>query len=203
MLFQFHQSWPQAPTLYPLAAGALIDTHIQSSLRFKPYSHSTALRVNTQFLVLTTRSPWHLSPSTPARPVFSATPLFTGLLPGLRPVEPPSWTPFLHKSSVQAGPLASHFASTMSTHRSGLDSVVPGPGPTSLLPGIKPHLLPKGVWGLAACHPKANKEARLVERKVCSISDASNWYGGRMNICPKADSHPTPQRRQTVGQELL
>ena len=34
------------------------------------------------------------------------------------------------------------------------------------------------VWkGLAAYHPKANKQARLVERKVCFISDAGNWGG--------------------------
>ena len=30
-------------------------------------------------------------------------------------------------------------------------------------------------WDLGACHSKAVKEARLVERKVCFISDASNW----------------------------
>ena len=29
--------------------------------------------------------------------------------------------------------------------------------------------------GPAACLSKANKQARLVERKVCFISDASNW----------------------------
>ena len=29
--------------------------------------------------------------------------------------------------------------------------------------------------GPAACHSKANKQAKLVERKVCFISDASNW----------------------------
>ena len=33
-------------------------------------------------------------------------------------------------------------------------------------------------WGLAACCSKANKQARLVERKVCFISDARNC-GGR------------------------
>ena len=30
-------------------------------------------------------------------------------------------------------------------------------------------------WDLGACHSKAIKEARLVERKVCFILDASNW----------------------------
>ena len=37
-------------------------------------------------------------------------------------------------------------------------------------------------WGPAARGSKANKEARLVERKVCFISDAGNgggWGGGR------------------------
>ena len=44
--------------------------------------------------------------------------------------------------------------------------------------------------GLAAHHPKANKQATLVERKVCFISDAGNMgKGGRVvDICPKADS---------------
>ena len=31
------------------------------------------------------------------------------------------------------------------------------------------------LGGPAACHSKANKQAKLVERKVCFISDASNW----------------------------
>ena len=30
------------------------------------------------------------------------------------------------------------------------------------------------MWSLAACWSKANKHARLVERKVCFITDASN-----------------------------
>ena len=35
--------------------------------------------------------------------------------------------------------------------------------------------------GLAGRHSKANKEASLVERKVCFILDASNWWGkGRL-----------------------
>ena len=33
------------------------------------------------------------------------------------------------------------------------------------------------VWGLAACLPKANKQARLMKRKVCFISDTSHWKG--------------------------
>ena len=35
-------------------------------------------------------------------------------------------------------------------------------------------LLPKEAVDLAACHSKANKQARLVERKVCFISHAGN-----------------------------
>ena len=34
------------------------------------------------------------------------------------------------------------------------------------------------VGGLAVHHSKANKQARLVERKVCFISDAGNWGTG-------------------------
>ena len=47
----------------------------------------------------------------------------------------------------------------------------------------------------AACHSKASKQARLVERKVCFISDAGNWAGGRRvaDICPKTDSTPDKQ----------
>ena len=46
------------------------------------------------------------------------------------------------------------------------------------------------VVGLAAYLSKANKQARLVERKVCFISDASNWWG-RVDTCFKGDS-PNP-----------
>ena len=52
-------------------------------------------------------------------------------------------------------------------------------------------LLQKGVWSLAACHSRANKQARLVERKVCFISDIGNcgWVGrGRLDIRPKVNS---------------
>ena len=51
------------------------------------------------------------------------------------------------------------------------------------------------VWGLAACCSKANKQARLVERKVCFISDVDNWRGRVADVCPKADS-PTPTGNQ-------
>ena len=47
--------------------------------------------------------------------------------------------------------------------------------------------LPKGcVWGLTACHSKVKKQARLVETKVCFISDAGNWGGRVVDMCPKA-----------------
>ena len=43
-------------------------------------------------------------------------------------------------------------------------------------------------WGEAACRSKANKEDRLVERKVCFILDASNCgRGGQMPV-----QRPTP-----------
>ena len=42
-------------------------------------------------------------------------------------------------------------------------------------------LLCKQKWGLAAHFSKANKEARLAERKVCFILDASNQgMGGHL-----------------------
>ena len=52
-------------------------------------------------------------------------------------------------------------------------------------------------WDLGACHSKAVKEARLVERKVCFISDASNWglEGRGADFYPKDNPphspHPT------------
>ena len=55
--------------------------------------------------------------------------------------------------------------------------------------------------GLAACHSKALKEARLVERKVCFILDASNprvGVGGRTPV-----QRPTaPPRWQPVGKSF-
>ena len=36
-------------------------------------------------------------------------------------------------------------------------------------------MLPQGVWCSVACCSKANKQARLVEKKVCFISDAGKW----------------------------
>ena len=48
-------------------------------------------------------------------------------------------------------------------------------------------VLPKGVQGLAAHCSKANKQARLMEREVCFISDAGN-LAGRADICPKANT---------------
>ena len=51
-------------------------------------------------------------------------------------------------------------------------------------------LLLKGmcVWVPAAHCSKANKQARLVERKVWFISGAGNCGGRVADICPKADS---------------
>ena len=49
--------------------------------------------------------------------------------------------------------------------------------------------------GPAAGCSKVNKQAKLVERKVCFISDASNWEAGDgvwtvADVCSKADSPP-------------
>ena len=58
-------------------------------------------------------------------------------------------------------------------------------------------VLPKGV-GSGCSLPQSQNQARLVERKVCFISDASNWRKGtgRADICPKTNS---PLPRQSVG----
>ena len=39
-------------------------------------------------------------------------------------------------------------------------------------------VLLKSMWDMAACCLKANKQARLVESKVCFFSDSGNWQGG-------------------------
>ena len=56
-----------------------------------------------------------------------------------------------------------------------------------------------GVWLLAA--QKANKQARLVERKVCFISDAGNWGGGWQTSVQRLTPHHPPW--EPVGQEVL
>ena len=42
-------------------------------------------------------------------------------------------------------------------------------------------LVTESVWDPAARHSKADKQAKLMERKACFISDASSWgLGGNM-----------------------
>ena len=54
------------------------------------------------------------------------------------------------------------------------------------------------VVGPAACLSKANKQPQLVGRKVCFISDASNWWE-REDTCFKANSpNPTWQAGVTA-----
>ena len=62
-------------------------------------------------------------------------------------------------------------------------------------------LLQKGVWSLAACHSRAKKQARLVERKVCFISDIGNceWGWGECTTIQRL----IPPHWQPVGQELF
>ena len=61
------------------------------------------------------------------------------------------------------------------------------------------------MWDPAACCSKANKQTRLVERKVCLILDAGNWEWGWVADIPKADCPPPWQEggesfyRQTRG----
>ena len=50
------------------------------------------------------------------------------------------------------------------------------------------------LGGLAVHCSKANKQARLVERKMCFTSDADSCGGRVANICPKADSLPLTSR---------
>ena len=71
------------------------------------------------------------------------------------------------------------------------------PGQNSGVGSLKPSLIWKSYQKsvcdlLAARCSKANKQPRLVERKVCFISDAGNWGQGRVDICPKADSRLPP-----------
>ena len=43
------------------------------------------------------------------------------------------------------------------------------------------------MWGLAARCSKANKQARLVERRFCLISDVSNCGGEGQLVYPKVN----------------
>ena len=54
--------------------------------------------------------------------------------------------------------------------------------------------------GPAAHYSNANKEASLVERKVCFISEASNGGGvwWEEDACPKPNSSPLSTRRQEL-----
>ena len=59
-----------------------------------------------------------------------------------------------------------------------------------LLPKKKKNCYQKSVLGPTAPGSKAHKQARLVERKVCFISDAGDWgLGSRVvDVCPNTDS---------------
>ena len=46
--------------------------------------------------------------------------------------------------------------------------------------------------GPAAHLSKTSKKARLVERKVCFILDASNWRGGGLGVRYTPVQRPTP-----------
>ena len=50
--------------------------------------------------------------------------------------------------------------------------------------------------GPAACHSKVNEQARLVERKLCFISDAGNWRWGewRTSVQRLTTTPPDKQR---------
>ena len=57
-------------------------------------------------------------------------------------------------------------------------------------------------WGPTACHSKANKEASLVERKVCFILEASN-HGGVWTPVQKPTPHPTRTSVLTISGQVL
>ena len=48
------------------------------------------------------------------------------------------------------------------------------------------------VWGLAAHYLKANKQVRLVEKKICFISYASNWQGQWQTFVQRPIFTPPP-----------
>ena len=59
------------------------------------------------------------------------------------------------------------------------------------------------MWGTAACPSKANTQARLVERKVCFISDASIWCGeGGRHLSKGRLRHTPPHSRQAEGESF-
>ena len=77
-------------------------------------------------------------------------------------------------------------------------------GSYHLSPYFRPGFVTKRVGrrGAAACHSKANKKARLVERKVCFISDASNCgsgvRGGEGGVQRPTPRHPPPPTSKRV-----
>ena len=79
-----------------------------------------------------------------------------------------------------------------------------------VLPPVCPYhdYCQKAVQGLAIHCSKANKQARLVERKVCFISDTGNCERrgrrGQRGCCRWTSvQRPTPPHWQPVGQERL
>ena len=64
-------------------------------------------------------------------------------------------------------------------------------------------IVTKDVQGLATHRSKANKQARLVERKVCFISDASIWCGeGGRHLSKGRLRHTPPHSRQAEGESF-
>ena len=62
-------------------------------------------------------------------------------------------------------------------------------------------LVPKECVGSGCSPAKANTQAKLVEWKVCFISDAGNWRRGRADICPKTE-YPTDNQGESFYTEL-
>ena len=62
------------------------------------------------------------------------------------------------------------------------------------LAGVSPTPMLMSVWNQAAGRSKANKQGRVVERKVCFISDAGNWGTGGWQTSVQRLTPPTPQQ---------
>ena len=56
-------------------------------------------------------------------------------------------------------------------------------------------------WGSSCSHSEANKESRLVERKVCFVSEAGNLGWGKGGLLSKSQL-PHPHPHQSVGKSF-
>ena len=77
------------------------------------------------------------------------------------------------------------------------------PGTVWCKPMFSLLLLKECMWGPAARHSEASKQARLVEREVCFISDAGIWGRRRVaDICPKGGGLSPPPAGNQWGKSF-